>query len=142
MSNLCPSPATRFPVNRKDHTKKGPYLASILKKMLKKKITFESPETQQLIKGTVADALLWRLILNGTQGETHAIKEVIDRIDGKGVEVFIDQSETTNVYPQKTLIFRDMKEEDADEIAGTQNSGTDDIHAAEGPASNRVSEQV
>jgi hypothetical protein len=26
---------------------------------------------------------MWRLILNGTQGETQAIKEIIDRVDGK-----------------------------------------------------------
>jgi len=74
---------TQFPLNRKDHTKKGPYLIPLLRRMLKKKISFEDPETQKIIKGRVKDAVLWRLILNATQGETPAIKEIIDRIDGR-----------------------------------------------------------
>jgi len=48
----------------------------------------------------------------------------------------IDQSQHThvNVHPQKVLIFRDLKEEDAASIAGTNN-----IHAEEGAASSRPS---
>ena len=78
-----PNKATRFPVNRKDHTKTGPYLTPLLKKLLEKKIRIEDPETQKIIKANVKHALLWRLILNGTQGETPAIKEILERIDGK-----------------------------------------------------------
>lgn len=77
------SEATRFPVNRRDHTKKGPYLTPILKKFLKKKINYVSPETGRKTKGRVYDALLWRLILNGAEGETQSIKEILERIDGK-----------------------------------------------------------
>ena len=43
----------------------------------------EDPETQAMIKATVRDALVWRYILNGTQGETQAIEGIFDRIDGK-----------------------------------------------------------
>ncbi len=74
---------TQFPLNRKDHTKKGPYLLPLLKKFLKKTIKYEDPETQKIIRGRVKDAVIWRLILNATQGETNAIREIIDRIDGK-----------------------------------------------------------
>lgn len=99
MPTPLPPIETRFPVNRKDHTKKGPYLTSFLKRCLKKHITYEDPETQKMIRGKVRDAVIWRLILNATQGETHAIREILDRVDGKvtqpigvpdsGVRVFI-----------------------------------------------------
>ena len=72
--------------------------------MLKKKIRFEDPETQKIIQGRVHDALLWRLILNGTQGETTAIKEIIDRIDGKMPDTVIDQS--THVVMFEALITK------------------------------------
>ena len=67
------------------HTQKHPngYLVPLLKKLLTKKINIEDPETKKLVKAQVKDAVIWRLILNATQGETPAIKEIIDRIDGK-----------------------------------------------------------
>jgi hypothetical protein len=67
------------------HTQKHPngYLTCKLKRFLKKKIKFEDPETQQFIKGNVGDALMWRLILNGTQGDNQAISEILDRVEGK-----------------------------------------------------------
>jgi len=80
-----PPIATRFPVNRKDHTQKHPngYLTPLLKRFLNKKIDYIDPETNQKISGKVKDAVMWRLLLNGCQGETPAIKEILDRLDGK-----------------------------------------------------------
>lgn len=78
-----PSKTHQFPVNRRDHTKKGPYLLPLLKKFLKKKIKYEDPETQKIIQGRVEDAIVWRLILNATQGDNQAIKEIFERTDGK-----------------------------------------------------------
>jgi hypothetical protein len=66
-----------------NHTQKGPYLTCLLKRLIEKKIRYEDPETQKMIKGTVKDALIWRYILNGCQGETQAIEGILDRIDGK-----------------------------------------------------------
>ncbi len=83
---------TRFPVNRQDHTKKGPYLIPLLKKFLEKSIDYEDPETQKMIHGKVGDAVIWRLILNATQGENEAIKEILNRVDGKSADILIDQS--------------------------------------------------
>lgn len=70
------------------HTQKHPngYLTSILKKLLKKKITYEDPETKEMVKGLVKDILPLRLIYNASQGELPAIKEIFDRVDGKVVE--------------------------------------------------------
>jgi hypothetical protein len=62
---------------------RGKYLTSFLKRCLKKKIDYEDPDTQQILHGKVRDALVWRLIMNATQGETDAIKEVFNRIEGK-----------------------------------------------------------
>lgn len=65
---------------------KGISLTTLLKKCLEKNIKYIDPETQQMIKGKVKDAIVWRLILNATQGEDKAIKEVFERIDGKVVQ--------------------------------------------------------
>lgn len=62
---------------------RGPYLTSILKRFLEKKIKYIDPETNEKIKGKVKDAVMWRLILNACQGENEAIKEVLERTDGK-----------------------------------------------------------
>ena len=55
------------------HTQKGPYLTPLLKKLISKKIQYEDPETQKIIKGQVKHAILWRYILNATQGDNQAI---------------------------------------------------------------------
>ena len=78
--------ATRFTsdqINGKPHTQKGPYLLPFLKKCLTKKINYADPETQKIIRGRVKDAVVWRLILNATEGDSKAIQDIFDRIDGK-----------------------------------------------------------
>lgn len=79
---------TRFPVNRQDHTKKHPngYFNPKLIRFLKKAIKYEDPETQKFIKGEAGDAVAWRLILNAAQGDNVAIKELLERLDGKVVQ--------------------------------------------------------
>jgi hypothetical protein len=89
----------QFPVNRKDHTQKGPYLLPIIKRFLNKKIKYIDPETQQKIEGKVKDAVIWRLILNATEGETLAIKEILNRLDGKVVQkIEIPDSPGINIF--------------------------------------------
>lgn len=89
MSYCNPPVHTRFPVNRPyapNKGNKGPYLTTLLKKFLEKKISYEDPETQKIIKGKVKDAVLWRLVLNATQGDNHAIVHILDRVEGKVAE--------------------------------------------------------
>lgn len=95
---------TRFPVNRRDHTQKHPhgYFLCKLKRFLKKKINYEDPETQKMIRGTVGDAILWRLLLNGAQGDNVAIKEILDRVDGKVAQQLIGEGFTQ----QQILLIR------------------------------------
>lgn len=88
---------TRFPVNRQNHTKKGPYLTPLLRKLIEKKIKFEDPETQKIIKGRVKDAIVWRYILNATQGENPAIEGIFNRLDGKQIETLLDQSKHNHI---------------------------------------------
>lgn len=86
MPRLLPPIDKRFPVNRPhapNAGNKGPYLACLLRRLLEKKIKYIAPGTNKKITGSVKDALIWRLILNGTEGETTAIKEILERIDGK-----------------------------------------------------------
>ena len=88
----CNAPVeTRFPFNRKDHTKKHPhgYLTPILKKLLAKKMSVNDPEVRKVLAiktGTKAELkkiIMLRYILNALQGENHAIEGIMDRMDGK-----------------------------------------------------------
>jgi len=97
---------TRFPVNRPHAPVKGPTLTPLLRKALEKKIKFEDPETQKIIKGRVKDAVVWRLLLNATQGDNEAIKEVLNRIDGKQVEQIIANQQNTNITFVTNIIDR------------------------------------
>ena len=87
MAYKNPPKETRFPVNRPDkpHTQKHPngYLVPKLKRFLKKQIQYEDPETRKMVTGETGDALMWRLLLSGCQGEIQAIKEIFERTDGK-----------------------------------------------------------
>ena len=99
MSNL----GTLIPYTKENpgqrHTQKHPngYLTPKLKRFLKKQIKYEDPETQELIKGNVGDALMWRYILNGTQGDNQAIEGILDRVDGR-LKPDEDKSESNNTY--------------------------------------------
>lgn len=103
---------TQFPVNRQDHTKKGPYLTSILKKLIAGTWEFNDPKIQELLKRTdckqtIETALVLRRILNGTEGDDAAIERIFDRIDGKVTQKSeIEHSGTVNIMP---LIEKDGK---------------------------------
>lgn len=115
MPHKQPPIKTRFPVNRpaKPHTQKHPngYLLPLIKKFLNKTITYDDPETQKKITGKVKDAVIWRLLLNACQGENQAIKEILDRIDGKVVQELKGDFKAT--YAKISIIRNYTKEEDA-----------------------------
>lgn len=67
----------------KPRTKRGRYLTPILRKLLEKKIDYIDPETNTKIIGKVKDAIVWRLLLNAAQGDNVAIREILERTDGK-----------------------------------------------------------
>ena len=99
----------RFPVNRPHapmQGKHGPYLLPLLKRFLNKKIKYIDPEdNQKIISGRVKDAVLWRLLLNATQGDNIAIKEILNRIDGKVADVvYIDAHEERILQEEIELI--------------------------------------
>ena len=75
------------------HTQKHPngYFLPLLKRYLEKKINYEDPETQKIVNGKVKDAIIWRLILNASQGDNQAIKEILDRLDGKVAQKLINE---------------------------------------------------
>ena len=111
VGNKKPPLHTRFPVNRPHapHTKKGPYLMPLLKKFLNKEINFEDPETQKMIRGRVKDAVIWRLILNATQGDNQAIKEILERIDGKMAQKVLGEG----FKDTKIIIIRDKEKSES-----------------------------
>jgi 6-phosphogluconate dehydrogenase (decarboxylating) len=100
ITEQCQKKAVRFtkdyqPKNK--HT--GPYLTTILKKLLETEIYSSDPEVKRALKdtklkGTKGVGLMLRLIHNGLEGETNAIREILDRIDGKEPDTEI------NVYTQ------------------------------------------
>ena len=98
--------------NSPRHIQKGPYLTSFLKRCLSKKIKYEDPETEKIIRGRVKDAVVWRLILNATQGDNVAIKEVFERIDGKLTDIQIDQSQ----HSHYTVVWEKKDAKDSDRL--------------------------
>jgi len=104
----------RFPKGYRsgNNNKKHPngYLTPLLKRFLNKKIDITDPETQKKVKALVKDAVIWRLIFNATQGENEAIKEILNRIDGK-VE---SENEKEGVKVIIVNGYRDLKEGDVE----------------------------
>lgn len=89
---------------------KGQLLTTLLRKYLEKNISFEDPETQKIVKGKVKDAIVWRLILNATQGDNQAIKEIFERLEGKLTSgPLVDLSKHTHITVE---IKTDDKSED------------------------------
>ena len=102
MPRLMPPIDKRFPVNRpyapnKGH--KGPLLKTILRKLLTGEMPAKDEKTKQLLislglRPNIAAWLMLRLALNGTEGETKAICEIMDRVDGKeATPIFIKEQD-------------------------------------------------
>jgi len=103
LANLRPCSSTHQPDPEKLRGPRGHYLTPLLKRCLKKKINYEDPETQKIIRGQVKDAVVWRLILNATQGEISAIKEIFERIDGKTPDKIEMPGPTLNLFIQNIV---------------------------------------
>lgn len=86
--------AHKFPKGYKsgNHTQKGPYFLPKLKRFLQKKIRYEDPDTNKVVKGVAGDAVAWRLILSASQGEGWAIREIMDRLDGRPIDAKTDDN--------------------------------------------------
>ena len=85
MSGYCDPPNRFSSTNQPKHHAgpRGHYLVPLLRKALAKKVNFQDPDTKRMIKIPVAEAIALRLIFNGLQGDIRAIKEIMDRVDGK-----------------------------------------------------------
>ncbi len=86
---------------------RGVSVATELKKILSKQIEFEDVETKQMAKGKISHVIALRLVLNACQGENEAIKEILNRIDGKQAGINLDQSQHTEV--KQTFVYLDSK---------------------------------
>jgi len=78
----------------KPHTQKGPYLVPLLKRLLNKKMKITDAEVRKVFnlkrgndKATLKKIIMLRYILNAVQGENQAIEGILDRIDGKAVQI-------------------------------------------------------
>jgi len=106
MPGYCDPPNRFSSTNQPSHQgrHKGSTLTDILRKLLKKKIMYEDPETKQMVKGRINQVVMLRLLLNATQGENEAIKEILDRIDGKTAQKLIGEgfgdTKIIVVYPE------------------------------------------
>jgi len=67
----------------KNRGHRGPAIVTELKKLLEKKIDYEDPTTKKPVNGKIKYAVMLRLVYNALEGETRAISEIMDRIDGK-----------------------------------------------------------
>ena len=81
-----PNPDTQFKQGKpKTGGKPKGYSSPLvaLQKLMDKKITYEDVETKKMVKGKISDVIALRLVLNAAQGEYTALKDIMDRIDGK-----------------------------------------------------------
>ncbi|MFA5499475.1 MAG: DUF5681 domain-containing protein [Candidatus Omnitrophota bacterium] len=89
MPNKQPPKDKQFPVNRPyaPHAGfKGPYLTPLLRKVLNKSYTLTDPDTQKINKLKGKDAVMIQLVRTALKGDVAAIKEILDRIDGKVIQ--------------------------------------------------------
>jgi hypothetical protein len=78
---------------------KGPYILPALQKIALKHFKIEDPETEKLIKMKGKDAVALRLFWSALQGEVPAIKELLERLDGK-----VDQKNINEMSGQVTIM--------------------------------------
>jgi hypothetical protein len=90
MEKINPSFATRFPVNRQNHTQKHPcgYVKPILQKLFCAEWNIKDKDMKKLLKGlrlkeTLGVALVLRKYLNGCEGNGNDIEDIFNRLDGK-----------------------------------------------------------
>jgi hypothetical protein len=76
-------PPNRFSSTNQPTRRRGPSIVKHLRKLLEKKITYEDPETKQMVTGKIALVIALREILNACQGDQNAIEDITERIDGK-----------------------------------------------------------
>lgn len=92
-----PPVETRFPVNRKDHTQKGPYAKCAFTRLMKQSWPMQDPTGKlQKIKGMLAPAtaIWWEAL----RGDVNAAREIFDRVDGKVLQK-TEFSGTVNMLP-------------------------------------------
>ena len=98
--------ATKQPKKRNPH--KGPYLTTLLLKLLKtKQFSTDDTVAQALkeagLKNTKAVCLMLRYLYNGLEGDNVAIEGILERIDGR---VNGKDNGKTNI---DKIIFQDIK---------------------------------
>lgn len=88
--------ATQFPINRQNHTKKGPYFKPAFEKLLKDKYPMQDPNgklvNMQGVNG-VALAVIWEAL----RGDIPAAREIMDRVDGKQIDTEEHKHFTFNI---------------------------------------------
>lgn len=92
-----PNKATQFPVNRKDHTQRGPYFKSAFDKLLKNKFPMQDPNGK-LMKMQGGNGIALAMIWEALRGDVNAAREVMDRTDGKVLQK-TEFSGTVNMLP-------------------------------------------
>jgi len=64
-----------------------------LTRLLRKKIDWTDPYTKKVMRGSLSKIIALRLIYNACDGNNEAIKEVLDRIDGKNIQKILNEGQ-------------------------------------------------
>lgn len=105
---------TRFPVNRQDHTQKGPYAKCAFLRLMKKKWPMQSP-TGELVNMQGLDGPATAIWWEALRGDVQAAREIFDRIDGKVPQKFLGEGfENKNI----TIVFNDGKPHNTNTLHG------------------------
>ena len=103
---------------------KGISLTTILKKYLNKEIDFTDPIEAKKVKKRIGDVIILKLLANAIKGDDRAIKEILERVDGKITQPLQNLGEGT-----KIIVVHDRNSIQSNKEADRST-----------PASNRLSE--
>jgi hypothetical protein len=78
-----PPPGVQFSSQYQPVKKRGPSIVANINKILKKKVEFTEPVTKEKTRDIVAAFIATRAVVNACRGNQDAIKDVMERVDGK-----------------------------------------------------------
>jgi hypothetical protein len=129
--NLNPSPETRFtPENQPAvHSKRGPSPLSVIKKFLDHEVDISNPLTHEMGKLKIEEVIALQWLAKAFKGDPEAIKDIIDRCDGKALQRMSNEGAPVQVYAPRTVNYiavynNDRPNGTTDTSVSTTNQGS------------------
>ena len=142
--NLNPSPENRFSTENQPavHSKRGPSPLTIIKKILAKKIDINNPLTHKLEKLSIEEVIAYQWVAKAFKGDAEAIKDILDRIDGKALQRIKTEDDVPQVVAPRTVNYIAVYKNDRPIDTTTDKQTTPELeHRDNAPDEQENSEQ-